>query len=115
MKELTKKDVLNYNIKLTVGQLKKFIEENNFSDDSIVLIQRIEDYYYKSGGWGVYLKKGDFTHQLEKTNEKIRSGKISAEIISDEQIKASMEEYSPATMCVRYQDDKDILFINLHY
>lgn len=34
---------------------------------------------------------------------------------TEEQIKQSMEQYHPVWGCVRYNDDKDVLFLDLHY
>lgn len=91
MNKLTKSDLNQYMTGLTVGKLKKFITDNNLSDDSLVLIQRVEDRYYdgidisgmsgcketddgkypsgsKSDGWGVYLKEGDSYYRAECLN-----------------------------------------------
>jgi len=72
---------------LTVGGLQAFIKEHNLPENAPVVIQRIEDIYYKKHGWDVYPKPGEF----------------------------GMDEYTMASCCVYYPDDADVLFINLHY
>jgi hypothetical protein len=92
---------------MTIGDLKKWLNENSdLPDDSLVMIQRVEDKYYegvdisgltsyegilpegsKSEGWGVYYKETLFGE----------------------------EQYHPAWCCVRYQDEKNLMFIDLHY
>ena len=47
---LSKEDLLGYNHNLTVGDLKKFIEEQGIPDDAKVMIQRVEDKYFENNG-----------------------------------------------------------------
>lgn len=45
---------------LTVGKLKKYIEENKLPDDALILYQRIEDFYFNKNGWSKNsIKKSD--------------------------------------------------------
>lgn len=91
----TKEDLEKTNHpRLTVKQLKDFIEKNNLADDALVMIQRVEDMYYdgvdisgmrgcqytengifpegsKSSGWLVYLKGGYHYHQQLKRNKEM--------------------------------------------
>lgn len=97
--EISKEQLKEYKDFLTVGKLKEFLSENNLSDDSIVVIQRVEDVYFDQHNWGVYLKEGSNTAYDDQENV----------------IKDSLEQYHPAWCCVRYKDDPDILFIDLHY
>lgn len=128
-KELTKEELLSY-IKsgfLTVGGIKKFIEKYNLSDDSIIVVQRVEDFYYENNNWSVYLKEGEHTYYCKQWNRDIESGKYldktqypkikeeNLKPFTEEQIKQSMEQYHPVWSCVRYNDDKDVLFLDLHY
>jgi hypothetical protein len=99
VKEITKEELKKYNYYLTVGDLKKFLDKHNLPDNSPVLIQRVEDVYYEEHRWGVYLKEGEHTF---KDNE----GNL---------VKESLEQYHPAWSCVKYKDEDDILFIDLHY
>ena len=98
-KEITKEDLKTYNHFLTVGGLKKFLNDHPLPDDAPVLIQRIEDVYYEKHNWGVLSKQGEHTF-FDK------DGTIN---------KQSMEQYHPAWSCVKYKDEDDILFIDLHY
>ena len=51
-------DLSKYKDYLTVGKLKKFLEEHpELPDDANVLIQRVEDRYYEKNGWVVVLMK----------------------------------------------------------
>jgi hypothetical protein len=154
MNKIEKDDLYRYtsNGFLTVGRLKKFIEENNLPDDSPVLVQRIEDRYYegndisgmsgctdtedgiyppgsKSAGWGVYLKEGETYHSAKSMNERmneeiiLRKNGNSGEFprIKDpekyiEELNDNLkDQYHPVWSPVLYKDDKDILFLDLHY
>lgn len=128
LRELTKEDLkkLNMGHGLTVGRLKQFLNKYQLPDDAPVLIQRIEDMYYEKHDWGVYLKEGEHTHYCKSWNEDIKCEFLDAKKypklvgeelkpFTDKQIKDSMEQYHPAFSCVQYNDDKDILFIDLHY
>jgi len=126
VKELTKEDLQNRHF-LTVGRLKEFLNENKLPDDAVVVIQRVEDIYYDNHHWGVYLKNGRSSKNAEQWNKDIESGKylnkdqfskIKEENLvpyTEEQIKELMEQYHPAWCCVNYEDDTDVLFIDLHY
>lgn len=98
--ELTKDQFQDprYNHGLTVGKLKKYLADHDLPDDALVLIQRVEDRYYETHGWGVYLKEGEYARD--------REGNI---------IKENLQQYHPAWCCLQYEDDKDLLFIDLHY
>ena len=97
MNKIDKENLYRYtkNGFLTVGVLKKFIEENNLPDDAPVIVERVEDRYYegndisgmagcpdtedgiyppgsKSDGWGVYLKKGDSYYDVETMNIRMK-------------------------------------------
>lgn len=76
---------------LTVGRLKAFLEKHNLPDDAKVVTQRIEDTYFEDHDWGV----------LEKDTE-----------VCGIPAKA---QYHPAWCCVKYSDEDNILFIDLHY
>jgi hypothetical protein len=128
LKELTGNDLKGYTkMYLTVGRLRSFLKENDYPDHALVVIQRIQDVYYQKHGWGVYLKRGDFTYQAERMNQDIKSGKYLDKNkypkmkpenlipISEEEIKATMDQYHPAFCCVFHKDDPNVMFINLHY
>lgn len=127
-KELSKEDLMSYHEShyLTVGRLKEFIKEYELTDDSLVVVQRVEDIYYENHKWGVYLKEGESAHSCKSWNEDIKGEYLDAERyprlvgkelkpFTEKEIRQSMEQYSPIFSCVRYTDDKDILFLDLHY
>jgi len=100
MNEMSKEELnKKYKNYLTVGKLKKFLEEHELPDNAKVVIERVEDTYYEDHDWKVYLKQGDHTTYDE-------SGNID---------KSTMVQYHPAWCCVKYQGEDDILFIDLHY
>ncbi len=129
IKEYTKEELIHLcqSHSLTVGDLKKFLAENDLPDNAPVVIQRIEDVYYEKHGWGVYKKEDEHTEFSRRHNEKIKNGtyldKVKYPNITEwhltphteEQIREGMAQYHPAWSCVRYKDDTDILFIDLHY
>lgn len=100
IKEISKEDLkVVYRGYLNVGDLKAFLNKHNLPDDGLVMAQRVEDCYYKKYGWGVYLKEGEHTFKDNKGNI----------------IKESLEQYTPAFCCVKYNDENEHLFIDLHY
>ena len=100
LREITRKELVEgYKDFLTVGKLKKFLDEHNLPDTAKVVIQRVEDIYYEKHSWGVFFKEGEHTFRDPKGNID----------------KESLEQYHPAWCCVKYEDEKDILFIDLHY
>lgn len=98
--EITKDELKRrYDHFLTVRDLKEFLNRHDLPDDSKVLIQRVEDVYYEKYNWPVYLKEGEHTFKDEQGNV----------------VKESLEQYHPAFCCVKYNDEDDLIFINLHY
>ena len=109
MRRMTKEDLMGYvkGMYLTVGMLKEFIEKHNLPDNAIVVTQRVSDAYFEGGHdisgmrsadgilpegsrsseWGVYCKD---THEGE-------------------------EQYYPLWCCVKYKDEDDVLFLDVHY
>jgi hypothetical protein len=126
LRELTKEELNHYKNSgyLTVGDLKKFLIENNLPDDAIVVTQRIEDIYFKNNK-SVYLKKGDEYYYAEQFNKDIKSGEYKKEhpnVLNryikpktKKELKETMEQYYPVWCCVSYKDDNDILFFDSHY
>lgn len=123
---LIKENLKRYGSHLTVGQLKEFINRNNLPDDALVMIQRVEDIYFEEHHWGVYLKNGLFSHDARQWNNDIDGKFLNKEeypnfdrskvdYASEEEINEMKEQYHPAFCCVKYEDDKDLLFIDLHH
>jgi len=121
-------DLSSYKNYLTVGKLRKYLEQHpELPDDANVLIQRVEDRYYEKNGWGVVLKEG-YHYQMNKTHnirmeEEIRRRKNGEHPKYDTEdpskhiveLGDSMkEQYHPAFSCLKYKDD-DNLYIDLHY
>lgn len=100
IKEITKEDLKNkYRHHLTIGGLRDFLNKHDLPDNGRVLIQRIEDFYYDNNNWAVYLKESDNTFKDELGNI----------------VKETLEQYSPAWCCVKYNDENEHLLIDLHY
>ena len=88
MGKITKKELKTlYKDHLTIGDLKQFIKDHDLQDDAKVLIERVEDVYYEEHNWDVYKKKSEIGES----------------------------QYHPAWSCIKYGDEKEHLFIDLHY
>lgn len=121
-------DPNKYKDYLTVGRLRKFLEQNpELPDDSLVLIQRVEDMYYEKGGWGVVLKEGHYYNMVKTNNVRMqeeiqrrKNGEHPKYEMEDpskyitELTDEWKEQYHPAWTCLRYRDDNN-LYIDLHY
>jgi len=94
---------------LTVGRLKQELE--NYPDDALVVSQRVEDGYYE--GWDI--------SGMNSINGILPSGSKSNpwETIKKEQSNGGDDlhtvEYSPVWCVVHYKDDKEHLYLDLHY
>ena len=123
---------------LSVGSLRRFLKKNpELSDDTPVVIQRVEDMYYdgfdfngsQTNGWGVWPHKGESYWSAESMNKRMleeietrESGKEwqypkiedPNEFIYDLEDKGLLDLYSPA-WCIFTDKEKDITYINLHY
>ena len=131
MRILSKEEIENrFKDHLTIGDLKKWLDKNSdLPDDSKVLIQRVDDRYFKNNQWGVYLKDGEtvynqlnFNNDMREEIERRENGEESeypaieypsnliTEITDD-----LREQYFPAWCCVRYSDEEKIMFIDAFY
>jgi len=123
------KEFFNKGHRLTVGQLKSFLNNNpDLTDDAPVLVERIKDFYFEKNGWGVYLKEGEHYNSILNFNEEMRQeikrreNGLEPEYDKIENphnfIKKPTEEdmvqYVPTWCCVKYPNE-NILFIDLHY
>jgi len=129
---LTEEEVTEkYTHYLTVGGLKKSIERYNIPDEAKVVVQRVEDSYYKKGSWGVMLKEGEHYNNAISFNKEMKEeiarrergeepeyDKIedpSKYICEDEdKLKELKDQYTPAWCVVGYKDT-NFLFLDLHY
>lgn len=87
--KLTKEDLVKYkyNQHLTVGDLKRWLASTNLPNDSLVMVQRVEDVYFEKHGWKVLPKECE----------------------------NGPTQYVPAWCCVKYNDEEDLMFIEMHY
>lgn len=127
MNKLSKED-LKKGHGLTVGSLKKFLEQHpDISDDAPVLVERIEDFYFEKNGWRVYPKEGEHYHYVLETNKKMEKeikrrergekphyGMEDPSKFIKEPTDEDMNQYIPTWCCVKYTGE-DALFIDLHY
>ncbi len=126
-KDYTKEELKALPLKnhyLTVGRLKKAIAD--LDDNVPVIVERVQDSYYETGGWRVYKTENMHTSFLRETNELIKSGEYFNEdnyphikpenvvLASEEEIEASKDQFHPA-FCANSNLEKDLLFIRLHY
>lgn len=129
MKEITKEELdEGFERYLTVGKLLDYIEKYNISRDAKVLTQRVEDVYYNKHNWGVVLRKGFHYYSIEKMNQNMideenrrKLGKEPEYDMEDPSMfivkldDSFKDQYSPVWGPVRNNDDKDNLYLNLHY
>jgi hypothetical protein len=135
MREITREELLSYRT-LTVGDLKKFIEEYKLSDDALIVVEIVDDKYFNGGcdisgcssikddelvvlpegtrssEWGVYLKNGEHSHSLESYNEKLKDKEnypdLSGEPISQEEINKAKVRYHPVWSPVGYKINGEV-------
>jgi len=83
----------------------------------------------KSNGWAVYLKEGEAYYDSLLHNKRIKEGYYFNKEefphleegsdffneLTEEQLDESKNQYHPAWSCVKYKDEDDLLFIDLHY
>jgi hypothetical protein len=81
----------------------------------------------RSNEWEVYLKRGENWWYADKWNRDVESGEYldkekypnmkpeNLKKYTEEEMVKFMERYYPAWCCVKYSDDDDILFIDIHY
>lgn len=151
MRELTRDELLDYRKTfLTVGQLKEMLAEHNYSDDAIIVVERVHDEYYegidisgfsgctetkdgiypegsKGTAWGVYLKGGDSYQHCKAHNKKIDSGELldkdrypnikpeTLKKYTEEELHLMQTQYHPVFGPAVYYEEKEIVFLNLHY
>ena len=122
---LTQERLKSYKDHLTIKELKKMIAD--MPDDGLVLVQRIEDFYYENNHWGVILKEGMDYHNAKRFNDDLASGKYEDKEkypkakpeewkpFSEEDLELTKDQYHPAWCVVKYKDDPKNLYLDLHY
>lgn len=100
---------------MTVGYLKKFLEEFNIPDDAVIFTERVEDNYYKPGkGWqeNSVFKEGEVYNDMKEYKDACY---LMQEVnITDEELESFKTQYTAIWSPVKYDDD-DNLYLNLHY
>lgn len=89
---------------LTVGRLKKELEK--YPDDALVVSQRVEDGYYE--GWDISGMMS--VDGILPSGSKSTGWETIKKIQDDGQV-----EYSPVWCVAHYKDDKEHLYLDLHY
>ena len=112
-----------------VGDLLKFIKENNIPNDAKILLQRVEDVYFEKHNWKPIKKEGLFCSQERDHHKKIKEGYYWSKdfpdnkpedftILSDEEheklIEDLKEQYYVCWSPVKYEND-DNLYLDAHY
>ncbi len=89
---------------LTVGRLKEELEK--YPDDALVVSQRVEDKYYEGCDISGMMGPNGILPPGSKSNgwETIKKEQDGFEV-----------EYSPVWGVVHYKDDKEHLYLDLHY
>ena len=79
---MTKEDLLNKKLHFTMESLRRFVKENeDLSDDTPVVIERVTDNYFQErewngsiiGGWDVLKVEGYHYHSSLEWNEKMQA------------------------------------------
>ena len=135
---MTVQDLLEFieerNIPLTAKIMIQRVEDKYFEGVDISGMQTPEGGTYPPGskaeGWGVYPKKGYAYYEAEELNirmkeeiERRKNGEESEfpgiedpeKYMQDLKDSKLLEQYHPAWSPVFYEDEQDLLFIDLHY
>lgn len=135
---MTVQDLLDFikdrNIPMTAKVMIQRVEDKYFDGVDISGMTDSEGNVYPSGsrstGWGVFLKKGYAYYEAEQINTNLNAEidrrvlgkepnypKIEdpAKLLVDLSDIGLLEQYHPAYCPVFYDDDTDLLFIDLHY
>lgn len=100
---------------MTVGWLKKFIEENNIPDESLILVERVTDSYYQKGkGWweNSVFKENDMYLDMKEYKETCYN--MQEVNMTDEELESFKTQYHSIWCPVKYKDDNN-LYLDLHY
>ena len=133
---MTKEELLNKKVHFTMKSLRRFVKENeNLSDDSPILIERVTDNYFEGrelngvqiGGWDVLKVEGYHYHSSLEWNEKMKAEIERRErgeepeyemenpsefIFAEKQLEEMKEQFYIGEGITT---DKEIIFIYSHY
>lgn len=96
LEETTKEEVINDQFCMTVGTMLDYIEKYNIPREAKVVVERVHDSYFESGGWKV----------LKKIHGDINDPKSHYEEYE------YIEAWSPH---IRLEDKDQIFYIDCHY
>lgn len=113
----------------TVKKLKEFIEKHNISDDTIIVMERVEDRYFtETSGWAdkELQMKGESYYNCLEHNKKVDGEFLDKEQYPDmtpeflvkyteEDLERSKTQYYPAWCPVYYKENTKYLFLDAHY
>lgn len=109
---------------LTIGKLKEWIKKFDLSDDTIIVLQRIEDVYFEKHGWQTIKREGYWSSYARRWNKDIDEGKYldkekyplmkpeNLVKVPEEDIEKSKLEYFTCQSPVFY--DKEFLYLDGH-
>ena len=139
---MTKEELLSKKVNFTMKSLRRFVKENeNLSDDSPVVIERVTDNYFEGrelngsiiGGWDVLKVEGYHYHSSlvwnRKTQEEIERRERGEEpeyemenpsefIFSEKQLEEMKEQFyigEGITTEARNEPSKEVIYIYSHY
>lgn len=98
---------------LTVGRLREALNNPDLKDDSLVFIENTNttifpEYHYKKEGWEY--------HSACRYNKDIKNNpELSHHILSEEELESCKVDYIPIWGVTKYNDDKEILFLDINY
>src|SRR5688572_3452536 len=117
MGEIDKKRLLSYREShyLTWGQLKEFAKKHNISDNALVVVERVEDIYFKKHNWDVYAKETQQSLNAQNHNNHVNKGKWAGRLFTEQEILDFKTKYHPAWSPVFYPEDPEVLFLDIHY
>ena len=113
---------------LTVGELLDYIQEHNVSRDAFIYNRRIEDWYFKEGGWKPVKKEGEHYHMAVQQNEDVANGIfndreqyplitdewLQKTVSSEEDLERLKEDYYQCTQPILFKDDSN-LYLDGHF
>lgn len=130
MKKIKKKELLDSKYQgLKMKDLRRFVENNlDITDETPVLCQRIEDYYFDEGSWSVYLVEGEWWYSMERLNKNMDKEIVRRKNGEEEQypkiknplkhkvkMNDSLKEQFFQSWCITKENDNSTVLIYNHY
>lgn len=124
---LTKEEILSHH-GTSFKMLKEFVEKHHINENALILVERIEDFYYHYNSWGVLPVKDEAYYNCLKWNEDIDEGKYlnkekypnidpkSLKKFTEEELERAKSQYHPVWCPIFAEEgDKDLIFLCMHY